>query len=46
MTFSDNPKFVVSEKINDLGGKTDYITRAEVEAMIREALKDAGVLEK
>lgn len=32
-------KFGLSEKINNLAEKTEYVTRAEVEAMIREALK-------
>lgn len=36
-------KFGLSEKINNLGEKTEYVTRTEVEQIIREALRDAGV---
>lgn len=35
-----------SETINDLDKNSEYVTRAEVEAMIQQALKNAGVLEK
>lgn len=46
MTFSDNFTSEFSENFNNLGKNNEYVTRAEVEEMIQQALKNAGVLEK
>lgn len=44
MTFSEDLNFQFSEKINKLDKNSEYVTRAEVEAIVQQALKDAGVI--